>query len=270
MPFEYNAANHEFLLRHIRFSFVALEPQTFADGKAGNVFRGALGWALKEVSPEGYERFFEPRQAPGGGPSGFANRPRPFVLRASHLEGKTFERGESFRVDLHLFRNAPEELFTGALERIRVGRLSGIDSQAVVVSLVNRNRGIRSLQVCFATPTELKTDGELAEVPLFATLFSRARDRIRALAGHPLDLDFAGMAERARNISLVSHDLKHVRFARTSSKNKQTHPLGGFRGDAFYAGDLDEFIPLLEAACWTGVGRQTVWGKGAIQVSYPA
>jgi hypothetical protein len=37
-------------------------------------------------------------------------------------------------------------------------------------------------------------------------------------------------------------------------------------GSADYEGDLAEFLPFLEAARWTGVGRQTVWGNGEIHV----
>jgi hypothetical protein len=33
-----------------------------------------------------------------------------------------------------------------------------------------------------------------------------------------------------------------------------------------YAGELGEFLPWLRAARWTGVGRQTVWGKGDLRV----
>ena len=40
--------------------------------------------------------------------------------------------------------------------------------------------------------------------------------------------------------------------------------LGGFVGEAEYEGDLTEFVPYLRAAHWTGVGRQTAWGKGAL------
>jgi hypothetical protein len=42
--------------------------------------------------------------------------------------------------------------------------------------------------------------------------------------------------------------------------------LGGFTGWAEYEGELREFVPYLEAARWTGVGRQTVWGKGEIGI----
>ena len=44
----------------------------------------------------------------------------------------------------------------------------------------------------------------------------------------------------------------------------QRHALGGFTGFAEYAGELAEFVPYLEIGRWTGVGRQTVWGKGEI------
>jgi len=50
--------------------------------------------------------------------------------------------------------------------------------------------------------------------------------------------------------------------ARRSSRTGQTHSLGGFVGKAEYQGDLTEFVPYLRAAQWTGVGRQTAWGKG--------
>jgi hypothetical protein len=34
-----------------------------------------------------------------------------------------------------------------------------------------------------------------------------------------------------------------------------------------YEGELSEFVPLLRAACRTGVGRQTVWGHGEIAIN---
>jgi CRISPR-associated endoribonuclease Cas6 len=265
---EYNPTRNDFSFQHVRFDFDASVPQDFPEGKAGNVFRGALGWALREVSPAGYASFFEPCQLPGVGPSGFANRPRPFVLRAGHLDGRTFQAGEPFHVDLHLFKNASFDLFHRAMERIRLGRLVCVNRQVITLSLENTHPGITSVSVCFVTPTELKTAGTLTHEPDFPVLFSRTRDRIRALCQDELTLDFSGMAQRANNIALVSQRLIHERFNRTSRKTGQTHPIGGFRGEAFYAGDLDEFAPLLEAARWTGIGRQTVWGKGAIELRY--
>ena len=64
-------------------------------------------------------------------------------------------------------------------------------------------------------------------------------------------------------------EITEVSRVRHSSRTGQTHSIGGFTGVAEYEGDLTEFVPYLEAAAWTGVGRQTVWGKGEIRTSMP-
>jgi hypothetical protein len=58
-----------------------------------------------------------------------------------------------------------------------------------------------------------------------------------------------------------------VETSRRSGRTGQIHPLGGFVGEAEYEGDLTEFVPYLRAAHWTGVGRQTAWGKGALLIT---
>jgi hypothetical protein len=60
--------------------------------------------------------------------------------------------------------------------------------------------------------------------------------------------------------------MQSVDIRRRSSRTGQTHGIGGFTGFAEYEGDLAEFLPWLEAAQWTGVGRQSVWGKGEIRL----
>ena len=59
---------------------------------------------------------------------------------------------------------------------------------------------------------------------------------------------------------------KKDRTERRSTRTGQTHSIGGFVGIAEYEGDLAEFLPYLEAGRWTGVGRQSVWGKGEMKV----
>jgi hypothetical protein len=38
-------------------------------------------------------------------------------------------------------------------------------------------------------------------------------------------------------------------------------------GEVEYQGELDEFMAYLRLGKWVGVGRQTVWGKGEIDVT---
>ncbi len=65
---------------------------------------------------------------------------------------------------------------------------------------------------------------------------------------------------------MVRREIHEVSAQRRSRGTGQTHSLGGFVGEVEYAGDLAEFVPYLRAGRFTGVGRQTVWGKGEIDV----
>jgi hypothetical protein len=122
----------------------------------------------------------------------------------------------------------------------------------------------------FVTPTELKFQNALASRPEFAVLFARIRDRVSALGGFygagPLEIDFRAVGQRASCIRMTRCDVHREHAERRSSRTGQVHPLGGLTGEAEYHGDLAEFLPYLRVARWTGVGRQTVWGKGEIQL----
>jgi hypothetical protein len=268
-----------------RFHFEAVEPVYFAAGKAGNILRGAFGLRFREIAeglgrPELYERIFQPSMEERG-PSGFADLPRPFVFRASHLDGRTIHRGESFHFDLNLFdtRDAAVEAFTGAFARVAEaglgpGRsrtaLRSAEHRLVQLSLMPREERVRRVVLRFATPTELKSDGKLVTLPEFPVLLARVRDRIstlRALYGAgPLAVDFQAMAERAAGVRITRCEIERTPVARRSSRTGQVHPIGGFTGEVEYEGNLSEFLPYLEAARWTGVGRHTVWGNGVVEV----
>ncbi len=87
-----------FHLQACQFHLSARGIIRFPPGQAGNVVRGALGSILREIaSAEDYARIFEPAPA-GAGPSGLANRPRPFVIRAAALDGQVVEPGAQFCV----------------------------------------------------------------------------------------------------------------------------------------------------------------------------
>lgn len=126
------------------------------------------------------------------------------------------------------------------------------------------------IRIDFLTPTELKAGGQVVEAPRFIALFARVRDRINSLrtfyGESPLPIDFKSIAERAGAIRMTRCELRRVFPERKSGRTAQRHRLGGFVGVAEYEGDLTEFLPFLRAAEWTGVGRQTIWGKGSIRV----
>jgi hypothetical protein len=276
-----------------RFRLRALDPLHFPHGKSANVVRGAFGAVLRDtVSPEVYTRLFEPGAALGSAPSGLADWPRPFVLRAAHLDGLTLRPGELLFLDAHVFDLHRPALphFEAALARLAEkglgpghGRAELVRTEELdladgprpagtpnVVALDPESSPVNEITVRFCTPTELKTDGGLAEKPEFAVLFRRLRDRIstlRALYGRgPLEIDFRGIGERAGLVRMRRCELTWEQVNRRSGRTGQVHSIGGFTGEADYEGDLAEFRPWLRAARWVGVGRQTVWGKGDVRI----
>jgi hypothetical protein len=285
------------LLRY-RFRFRTIGTLYFPPGKAGNIARGAFGGIFrkqvcvpdcqdpKSCQARGtcpYARIFSPQAAPGAGPSGLADQPRPFVFRASHLDGSTIQPGESFWFDVHLFsvRDPALPHFIQAFsqlgqEGLGPGRgraeLIAVDQPdgPLSIDLDGALEPIRCVTIRFVTPTELKNGRELAHRPEFGVLFARLRDRIstlRALYGDgPLEIDFRAMGARAEAIQMTRSEIVRVHVERRSSRTGQRHPLGGFVGEAEYQGELGEFVPYLKLGKWVGVGRQTVWGKGEIEV----
>lgn len=301
-----------FAFYRLRFHFTTVDPLWFPSGETANMVRGALGYALRQVGCRcgagahdagcAYARIFEPRALARTGPSGFDERPRPFVLRTRHLEGQVFWPRKPFSFDVHLFdlRDPGLRYFVDAfslMAREGLGRLrrqakltsvEQLDADGLVrgrvsdgrevageldpVSMALEANGATPDAACvrFLTPTELKCGGGLAVRPDFPALFARIRDRISTLGAlygqGPLDINFRGMGERVASIEMTRCEITHDSVKRRSSRTGQTHPLGGFTGEAEYRGDLAEFLPYLRAARWTGVGRQTVWGKGEIMV----
>jgi hypothetical protein len=255
----------------LRLEFIARESLFFPQGKAANTLRGALGTVLdaKVFAPAG----------PDGSPSGLADPPRPFVLRARHLDGCAIRPGDVFHIGLNVFSREPGvfvDAFAALAEqgigpgrgKAHLERVAG--AEPVAIDLTPAPADVRNIRVEFLTPTELKHEGQIASEPAFPILLARIRDRIstlRALYGPgPLEIDFRNMGARAAGIRMIRCEMRQVNIRRRSSRTGQTHAIGGVTGFAEYEGELAEFLPWLEAAQWTGVGRQPVWGKGEIRV----
>lgn len=279
---------NSFEFYRLRFHFEAVGTVIFPPGESGNVIRGALGERLERAGEEAVRQLFRPDPAR---PSGLKCPPPPFVLRAA-LDGLVFAPGEPFAFDVHVFdlRVPVLQYFRDAFERMAAeglgpgrgrARLTGTEtldlegdpaaaSFRCVAPLDPEPVAIKAVTLRFLTPTELKAGGRIVDEPQFGHLFARLRDRIatlRSLYGAgALTLDFPGLGERAAAVELERSELTWEYAARKSRRTGQTHPLAGFTGTAEYRGSLAEFLPWLRAAQWSGVGRQTVWGKGDVRV----
>jgi hypothetical protein len=246
-----------FSLVACRFELRARSQIRFPRGLAGNVLRGALGKALRE---SGHADIFDPTAAEGR-PSGLANPPRPFVFRCSELNDRVVAAGEHFCFGLHIFDNSLNSL-KHALSSW--ADIVSVEEQLVAIPLEPSNELVHRIRVEFQTPTELKN----ASPDDFSALLSRARDRVSTLSAlygsGPLEIDFRALAERAASVKTVRSELRRISIHRRSRRTGQSHPIGGLVGFAEYSGSLAEFIPYLNAAHWTGVGRHCTWGNGQI------
>ena len=84
-------------------------------------------------------------------------------------------------------------------------------------------------------------------------------ERLSPGLGEP---DLEALTHAADRMRIVGGTVSWAEVDRRSSKTGQRHSSGGFTGPVDYQGDYGLFLPWLRAARWTGIGRQTVWGKG--------
>src|ERR1700730_1242297 len=271
----FNIKGLTFYFHPLRFHFVARNQIDFPAGNPANVLRGAFGATLKRIaSPDTYTRIFEPKSQRG--PSGQADPPRPFVFRARHLDGLIIAPGQAFHFDVNIFDVHGDSVscFIQVFSEFGAAKLQGVDlaSQPQRLTLDPAVTPVSKVRVEFLTPTELKSKDQVVDRPEFPILFGRIRDRLSTLSAlygsGPLPIDFMEAGDRAAKICLSQCEIRTVSAERRSGRTGQTHPIGGFIGSAEYEGELAEFLPYLEAARWTGVGRQTVWGKGRLRLRY--
>jgi hypothetical protein len=286
-----------FVTYAFRFSFLSLDPLRFPSF-AGNLLRGAIGSELLKIDPQ--EHYFRP-QAPSG-PSGFRSPPRPFALRAHPLNRHQLAAGELFTFDIHFFGNAKAvPSFMAALaswqetgigprrSRVQLQSVQLLNDESDPSTTVWRENqwiteeftpvsiqlpasphdiAVTKVVVHFLTPTELKEDGALMRCPEFVVLFNRLQERIQALSffysGGADGSPPTALINTAQSIRIRETSLHWQTGERRSSRTQQRHPLGGFVGTVVYQGPLAPFFPWLRAAYWTGIGRQTVWGKGVV------
>jgi hypothetical protein len=289
----------------LRFTLEALTRTQFP-GPAANFFRSALGPALRSLvcdsqcldpasCPDGegcvYAASFESRTGASRKP------PRPFLIRASHLDQAAFAPGETYTVDLFVFDTRPNTVasYVEAVRRLAaagfaagpgasraLARLAAVtnladghpwskDRPPLRLPLASPPAATSRIRILFETPTELKHEAHPAARPEFPVLYARLRARIAALelaygSGTVTPAPSPALAE---NIRLISFHATAVPGSRRSARTGQVHPLTGFTGAAEYEGELGPFLPWLRAGQWTGVGRQTVWGHGQYALDLP-
>ncbi len=278
-----------------RFTLRPEAPLELPRFNKGNTLRGAFGLMFRRVCcrPEcpgatqcelrqscPYALLFEPGAPPGAAAlRNYQAIPRPFVFRPPLEEKTHYAAGEAFEFGLVLagksaeylpqivsaFAELTEEGFGLNRARVKLEKVEQMPGRLETCPTSSR------IQIQFLTPTHLVFEEKTVREPEFHHLIRRLRDRLNALATFygdgPLDLDFAGLGERAQQVRCVSRDLRWEERARMSSKRGQRHEIGGFTGCCEFEGDLSEFAPLLAMGELAHVGKHTAWGNGWFRCS---
>jgi len=141
--------------------------------------------------------------------------------------------------------------------------------------IIEYARGLKpsGITLQFLTPTRIKYNptgekgkSEVVRVPEFHHLIRRLRDRANALAttycGGPLNIDFKGIAERAKTGKTKEINLIWIEKRRHKRNEPYYHDQSGFIGSITFEGNLTEFLPLLVLGEYIHVGEDAVFGNG--------
>jgi hypothetical protein len=128
-----------------------------------------------------------------------------------------------------------------------------------------------SLELTLLPPLRLKYENRRDPALPFPVLTRAALRRISALcqyygSGEPA-LDYRGLVERARKVTISRSSLRWFDWKRYSNRQDQSMLMGGLIGNIRYSGTLDEFLPLLRFCEKVHLGKQTSFGLGKITVT---
>lgn len=232
---------------------------------------------------------------------GRADLPLPYVIQADNDPQTVYLQGAPFAFNLLLFGPVNKRLpyFVYAMDqmgKIGIGkkingrrasfRLESVESSGREIyngenqklsdsvpwtdlklgSLTDHSGKTGTLNLKFETPLRLKHNNRLSpELPfhiLVRAMLRRASALLQHLDGGEPDLDYSGMVQRARNVIIVANALAWEDRRRYSLRQDQAMMMGGLVGSIAYAGDLDEYLPLIEFCARVHLGKQTAFGLG--------
>lgn len=127
-----------------------------------------------------------------------------------------------------------------------------------------------TLHLSFLTPTRLKFDGNLSSTLEFHILIRNLLRRISLLSyfhcGEELVLDFKGLIEEAKNVTIQKGNLHWQDWERYSNRQETKMKMGGFIGSVIFKGDFEKFMPFLLLGEYIHVGKGTSFGLGKYEI----
>lgn len=227
--------------------------------------------------------------------------PHPFVIEPPLTTDTHFSEGDSFDFSLLLFGEVNHSLpyFIYAFDqmgKIGIGKkINGKRGQFVLKQVKHAGKVIFKdtdqrlecdasdetlslsesenlpknsfrLKVSLLTPLRIKFENRLTDKLPFHAFVRAMLRRISSLfhfygSSEPA-LDYRGLVKKAHNIEIVESNLKWFDWRRYSNRQEQSMLMGGMLGTVTYAGDLREYIPLVDFCSEVHLGKQTSFGLG--------
>jgi CRISPR-associated endoribonuclease Cas6 len=127
-----------------------------------------------------------------------------------------------------------------------------------------------TLNLLFLTPTRLKFDGNLSPRPKFHILFRNLLRRISLLSyfhcGEELGLDFRGLIEKSKEVTVQKENLTWFDWERYSNCQETKMKMGGFIGSITFEGNLKELLPFIILGEYIHVGKGISFGLGKYKI----
>jgi len=127
-----------------------------------------------------------------------------------------------------------------------------------------------TLHLQFLTPTRLKFYGKLAPTLEFHILVRNLLRRISLLSyfhcGQELDLDFKGLIESSKIVTVEKENLSWFDWERYSNRQETKMKMGGFMGSITFKGDFNELLPFVQLGEYIHVGKGTSFGLGKYKI----
>lgn len=290
-----------FILVRYRLTLQALEPLHLPSIK-GSALRGGFGYTFKRLAciqawpcdkycqlgnQCAYGYIFE--TAPpkwSEALRNFSDVPRPFVITSldprTHIAptetltfdliliGKATEYRQSFEtVFREMGRTEGLGKSKGKYNLLKVELVSEFGSQTLTARTATLPTDRITLN--FLTSTRLKQQEDwVRQGPPFQALIKLLLGRVSSLSyfhcGQPFEADFRGLIDRAAKVQIVQSHTHWQDWSRFSGRQKQQIEMGGLVGQITYAGDLQEYLPLLALGELIHVGKGTVFGNGQYQI----
>jgi len=128
-----------------------------------------------------------------------------------------------------------------------------------------------NLNIQLLTPFRLVVENSLAQKLTFRILIQRLLRRLTDLyhfyCDQELQLDFPGLLKRAEAVQIVRDNTSWVDLSSYSSRRHASTPTGGLTGEIAFAGDLEEFLPLLVWGEFTHIGKDSTRGNGWYRIA---